>query len=231
MGIDTEQLAENYSDINQHWLTRWVEGNTGWHHQEFNPHLLGLWPQLMAERGCRVLVPLCGKSRDMVWLAQQGHEVLGIELSPMAVENFFEEQQLNAERSSDGAFEVWQAGPYQILCGDIFQLQEHHLEGVEAVYDRASLVAFNPRQRQDYAELLGRLLPQKCGMLLVAMDYLQEQMEGPPYCVNGSEVEQLFGERFSITLLDSLDLLKETDRYRDRGLTHLFEQVYQLRHR
>jgi thiopurine S-methyltransferase len=229
MGIETEKLADDYSTVNQDWLNRWQEGNIGWHHQEFNPHLLGFWQALGVTAGCRVLVPLCGKSHDMVWLAQQGHDVVGIELSPLAVAAFFDEQQLQPERERDGAFEAWQAGPYRILCGDIFQLQAHHLEAVEAVYDRASLVAFNPQQRRHYITLLNRLLPPDCSLLLVAMDYRQEQMQGPPYSVTAAEVEQLFGEKFSIELLDSLDLLKETDRYRDRGLSHLLEQVYRLR--
>lgn len=226
MSIETERQKSGFSSVNQDWLNRWEAGNTGWHHQEFNPHLLGFWQELGVPAGCRVLVPLCGKSSDMVWLAQQGHTVVGVELSPLAVEAFFEEQQLKPERGGDGAFESWQAGPYRILCGDIFQLQGHHLQAVEAVYDRASLVAFNPQQRRNYADILGPLLPSNCRMLLVAMDYRQEQMQGPPYCVNSAEVEQLFGEKFSIELLDSLDLLKETDRYSDRGLSHLLEQVY-----
>ena len=61
------------------------------------------------------------------------------------------------------------------------------------------------------------------------MDYRQKEMEGPPYSVNYREVQELFGARFSINQLDSLDLLKDSDRYSDRGLTHLIEQVYQLR--
>ena len=216
------------SSINQDWLNRWKEGNTGWHHQQYNPHLLGFWDTIQAPTRCKVLVPLCGKSRDMVWLVERGHRVIGVELSPLAVETFFKEQNLVPERSSDGALELWQAGPYKIFCGDIFLLQKHHLEGIEALYDRASLVAFNPWQRRDYARMLAQLLPANCRMLLVAMDYPQNEMQGPPYCVSSNEVEYLFGEMFSIELLDSLDLLKDTDRYMDRGLSHLVEQIYRL---
>jgi thiopurine S-methyltransferase len=225
---DNEKRDSGVPAINRYWLKRWEEGNTGWHHQDFNPHLLGFWRALGAPPACPVLVPLCGKSQDMAWLAEQGHSVIGVELSPLAVEAFFVEQGLKPVREVSGDLESWRAGPYQILCGDIFRLQPQHLAGMGAVYDRASLVAFDPQQRQDYAGLLTRLLPSGSRMLLVAMDYSQAEMQGPPYAVTATEVERLFGDGFSIELLDTLDLLADTDRYADRGLTRLLEQVYRL---
>jgi thiopurine S-methyltransferase len=216
------------TEINRYWLDRWKAGSTGWHHQEFNPHLIGFWQALAAPVGCRVFVPLCGKSRDMVWLAEQGHTVVGVELSPLAVQGFFEEQHLMPVREMIGGLEAWRAGPYQILCGDIFRLQPLHLEGVVATYDRASLIALNTEQRPDYARLLGRLLPSSTGLLLVAMEYPQDEMVGPPYSVNESELRALFGDGFSVEQLDSLDLLKDSKRYVERGLTRLHEQVYRL---
>ncbi len=222
-------MTEEFSVRNRDWLERWESGNTGWHHQEFNPHLLAFWQRLELATPCRVLVPLCGKSRDMVWLAEQGHSIVGVELSPLAVEGFFREQGLEPERKIAGGFECWEAGPYQILCGDIFNLHPDHIGHVDAVYDRASLVALNAQQRAQYAGLLARLLPGNCKVLLVAMDYDQRQMAGPPYCVDGEEVERLFQAHFAVTLLDSLDLLKETERYAGLGLSHMREQIYCLR--
>jgi thiopurine S-methyltransferase len=228
MNESEEQQRPLFADINRHWLQRWEQGDTGWHHQAFNRHLIGCWPALAAATGCRVLVPLCGKSRDMVWLAEQGHRVLGVELSPVAVATFFEEQQLIPRREVRGGLESWQAGDFEILCGDMFELQSQHVQGIAAVYDRASLVAFSPEQRDAYAELLGRLLPAGCRMLLVAMDYPQLEMTGPPYAVTADEMARLFADRFDIELLDSLDLLAETERYAERGLSRLLEQVYRL---
>jgi thiopurine S-methyltransferase len=228
---DQHEPHSTFTDINSHWLQRWESGDTGWHHQEFNPHLLSCWGGLQAPPGCTVLVPLCGKSRDMVWLAEQGHSVIGIELSPLAVAAFFEENGLTPAREVQDDFDVWQAGPYRILCGDIFRLQPQHVAGVQALYDRASLVAFNPEQRRNYAALLRNLLGADCRMLLVAMDYPQAEMQGPPHAVNQAEVETLFGQTFSVELLDSLDLLAASDRYADRGLSRLWEQVYRLQRR
>ncbi len=100
---------------------------------------------------------------------------------------------------------------------------------VDAVYDRASLIALNPMQRAHYAQLLATLLPEKCRMLLVAMDYPQEEMAGPPYSVQEAEVRALFESRFKVELLHTLNLLKESERYGEKGLSRMLEQVYLLK--
>lgn len=213
---------------NSNWLQRWEEQNIGWHHEEYNPHLLNHWSALNLPKGSLILAPLCGKSRDMVWLAERGYRVRGIELSPLAVETFFIEQGLQPLRERIGDFERWSAGPYEILRGDIFDLRQLDNSQVDAVYDRASLVALNPVQRRHYAQLLKQLLPENCPILLVAMDYSQHEMSGPPYSVDEMEVRGLYGSKYTVTMLHSLDLLQESARYQDRGLSSMFEQIYRL---
>ncbi len=213
---------------NSNWLQRWQEQNIGWHHEEYNPHLLNHWSALGVPEGSLVLAPLCGKSRDMVWLAERGYRVRGIELSPLAVETFFIEQGLQPVRERVGDFERWSAGSFEILRGDIFDLAQLDNSQVDAVYDRASLVALNPLQRRHYAQLLKQLLPESCPILLVAMDYSQHEMSGPPYSVDEMEVQGLYGSKYTVTQLHSLDLLQESERYQERGLSRMFEQIYRL---
>jgi thiopurine S-methyltransferase len=196
---------------------------------EFNPHLLNHWHALHMPQGSRVLAPLCGKSRDMVWLAEQGYRIRGVELSPLAVESFFVEQALEPEVATVAGFERWRAGPYELYCGDIFDLPQLDNGDIDAVYDRASLIALNPLQRRHYADMLSELLPNKSRMLLVAMDYPQEEMTGPPYSVQEAEVRALFESRFKVTLLHTLDLLEDTERYGDKGVSRILEQVYLLK--
>ncbi len=214
---------------NSFWIKRWLYGDIGWHHQETNPHLLSHWHELEISPGSSLLVPLCGKSMDMVWLAQSGYSIIGVEISSKAVEEFFAERGLIPQRTVSGAFEMFQAEEYQLLCGDIFRLGPEHIQGVKAVYDRASLVALNPKQRKHYAELMTSILPAGCCMLLVAMDYPESEMQGPPYSVPESEVVELFGDGFSITKLHSLNLLQDTERYTGKGLSRLAEQIYMLK--
>jgi thiopurine S-methyltransferase len=213
---------------NANWLQRWETLNIGWHHEEFNPHLLNYWSTLNAPAKGLVLAPLCGKSRDLVWLAEKGYRVRGIEISPLAVAQFFQEQGLVAQRQTQGSFERWSAGPYELFCGDIFDLAQLDNSQVAAVYDRASLVALNPGQRKRYVELLLTCLPPTCPMLLVAMDYPQEEMSGPPYSVAEAEVRALYERSHQVELLHSLNLLRDTPRYGDRGLSRMSEEIYQL---
>ncbi len=216
-------------DPNNNWLQRWEEHNIGWHHVEFNPHLLNHWHALRLPQGSLVLAPLCGKSRDMVWLAGQGYRIRGIELSPLAVESFFDEHDLQPEVTQVAGFERWQAGPYELYCGDIFDLPQLDNSDIDAVYDRASLIALNPLQRNHYAEMLCDLLPKRSRMLLVAMDYPQEEMPGPPYSVREAEIKSLFEPKFQVQLLHTLGLLKDSERYGDKEVKRLLEQVYLLK--
>jgi thiopurine S-methyltransferase len=212
----------------EYWCRRWLDGETGWHHDQANEHLLSHWESMDVEPGAQVFVPLCGKSLDMAWLAGQGYSVLGVEVSPVAIERFFAEQQLTPEISTEGGFRSYRAGGVQLLCGDMFRLTAGHLQGVKAVYDRASLVALDRPQRLGYASLLADILPPAAPILLVSMDYPEQQMQGPPHSVPETEVRELLGGRFSITRLHSLDLLQETGRYADRGLDRMWEHVYLL---
>jgi thiopurine S-methyltransferase len=100
---------------------------------------------------------------------------------------------------------------------------------VDAVYDRASLVALNPDQRLHYAQMLQKSLPQQIKVLLITMEYPQEEMDGPPFSVSEDEVKLLFSGRFSIQRLHTLDILQETERYRGKGPTHMLEHVYLLK--
>lgn len=177
------------------------------------------------------MTPLCGKSRDMFWLAERGYRIRGIELSPLAVEGFFRECHLQPEVTRVQGFERWQAGPYELYCGDVFDLAQLDHSDIDAVYDRASLIALTPPQRARYAELLCEVLPPGSKLLLVAMDYPQEAMQGPPYSVQESEIKTLFETRFQVRMLHTLDLLKNTERYGDKGVSRMLEQVYLLRSR
>ena len=113
-------------------------------------------------------------------------------------------------------------------CGDIFDLEQLDNGQISAVYDRASLVALNPVQRMYYVQLLKRVLPQGCPILLVAMDYSQHEMSGPPYSVDEMEVQGLFRSDYAVNLLDSLDLLNQSERYKEQGLSRIYEQIYQV---
>jgi thiopurine S-methyltransferase len=213
------------------WQTGWDQGRIGFHQHEINAYLRRHWSELGAAPRAKVFVPLCGKSLDMLWLRDQGHSVVGVEIVRRAVEAFFAENGLAAAARPSGPFLLWAADGIEIYEGDFFDLTASETVGVGAVYDRASLVALPPNERLNYAAHLKAILPGKTNLLLVTMEYPQAEMDGPPFSVAREEVAALYGDAFEIEPVGSKDVLAANPRFRDRGLSRLSENVYVLRAR
>jgi len=215
----------------QFWRERWARNQIGFHLPEVNPYLQRHWPQLALAQGAKVLVPLCGKSLDLVWLASQGHRVLGVELSEQAVDAFFSEQGLTPRISQRGVFKVYQADVIEVWCGDFFALDADALRDCTALYDRAALIALPPLMRARYTEHLNVLLGAGCKGLLITLDYDQTQKAGPPFAVIDDEVKLLLGAHWTLEVLEEHDVLGESWKFVQDGVTRLEERVYQLTRR
>ncbi|MFL7965724.1 thiopurine S-methyltransferase [Pseudomonas kielensis] len=209
------------------WHKRWSSNQIGFHLPEVNPYLQHFWPQLGLERGSRVLVPLCGKSLDLLWLAHQGYSVLGVELSEKATTDFFLEHQLEPSVSEEGVFKVFRAADIEIRCGDFFALDQEDVADCTALYDRAALIALPAPMRERYAAHLQRILPNGVG-LLITLDYNQDEMPGPPFSVGNDEVQRLLGDAWRLEILQEQDVLGESWKFLQAGVTRLDERVYRI---
>lgn len=210
------------------WQERWEKNQIGFHQTEINPHLQQLWPVLAAPAGAHVFVPLCGKSVDMLWLRAQGYRVTGVEISPLAVEAFFNENNLPFTLHRQAEFFVYEADGLKIFCGDFFAMTREDLDGVQAVYDRASLIALPPEMRVSYASHIQRLVGPQTKTLLVTFVYPQHEMPGPPFSVDASEVQALYGACCAVEQVRDVDILGQEPRFRERGVSSLHEKVYVL---
>lgn len=211
------------------WLERWERDEIGFHQDEFNSCLRQHWSEFQLPPDSEVFVPLCGKSRDMLWLRQQGHRILGVELSAIAVQSFFSENGYTAQRESGARFDSCTADGIRILCGDFFDLNRENMAGVAAVYDRAALIALPPPLRERYVSHLAAILPRATQILLVTFEYPQHEMQGPPFSVPAQEVERLYRGHAEVSLLASQDALQQNPRFLQRGLTRLRENVFKLK--
>jgi len=210
------------------WHTRWEKSEIGFHQEEINTHLQTFWSELAPQQEITIFVPLCGKTRDMIWLRAEGYDVLGVEVSPIAVEAFFQEHALEPVINTQGDFQRWEVDGLAILCGDYFRLHKKDLARTGAVYDRASLIALPPRMRASYVQQLKAILPPAVQMLLITLEYPQEEMKGPPFSVEEQEVRQLFSADYEITRLCDFDILQENPRFQAKGLTRFNEKVFRL---
>jgi thiopurine S-methyltransferase len=216
-----------------YWLKRWDEGQLGFHTAQINPYLASHVEKLSDgdPKATRVLVPFAGKSRDMTFLAEKGHPVVGVEIAELAVVAYFEEQEIPYRRATMGAFDRLEGGGVTLLRGDFLALDEKSLGLFDAAYDRAALVAVDPPDRPAYVEKLTSLLRPGAKILLVGFEYDPKEMSGPPHPVNEADLVRLFADRFDIALLERRSILEEEPRFKEKGLTALAETAWLLSRR
>lgn len=210
------------------WLKRWQQSQIGFHQSETEPLLQQHWSGLGVPAGSPVFVPLCGKSLDMVWLAGQGHRVVGAELSQIAVDDFFAGLEIEPETRTEAGFTVKTAGPYELWCGDIFELPLNVTAAVAGIYDRAALIALPPEMRKAYAEKLTQLAHGSAKSLLITLEYDQTVLNGPPFAVWGDEVERLFQPDWQIEPVDREQTRALSPKFREHGLDTVGQVVYAM---
>jgi thiopurine S-methyltransferase len=210
---------------NNYWLNRWKQNQTGWHQKEVEPALINFFSKL---NQLRVFVPLCGKSLDLIWLANQGHEVVGVELSALGCETFFAENRIPVKKTIQDDFTLYQGSHITILNGDFFNLTPNHIGSFNAVYDRAALIALPPPIRPLYADHLLKLIrscsqKSKFEFLQITLERIPSDTSGPPFSINSQEIQQLYGKELNISTLS-----REKVDMGDLGQTQTEESVYRL---
>lgn len=214
-------MAENY------WLESWQQGRIGFHLEKTHPGLKKFWPMLPS--GSTVLVPLCGKSLDLLWLEQQGLEVIGVELAEAAVLDFCHENQLEFSVSQEHGLKVYSISAKNICLyvADFFDFARHYPQhSFAALYDRAALVALTEKTRADYVSACQKLLATSAKGLLITLQYPQELMPGPPFSVSADEVQQLW--QAQAKLLHQHEAIETLPKAKSAGVKSLPEMIWQL---
>nr|CAB3267188.1 thiopurine S-methyltransferase-like [Phallusia mammillata] len=221
-----ERKAETKVNLNQ-WENTWKSNVTPWQQKTVNCNLLK-HEACCFPTPCRVFVPLCGKSVDMKYLAEKGHEVVGLELSPIAIEKFFQEHSLQFYKTSNFVFDVYQAKSLAITIyvGDMFQATEKILGLFDFIWDVNSFVAINLSDRSAYAKILCSISKPNCKLLLNSYVYSRTEYGGPPHTADANEVQQIFGSYFNIKLLDSSDFLNP--HFKAKGITKMISNNHLL---
>jgi thiopurine S-methyltransferase len=189
----------------QFWRRKWELNEIAFHQGEANPLLVAYFQALALGEGGRVFLPLCGKSLDIHWLLSSGYRVAGAELSLLAIEQLFAELGVTPEVTAVGPMSRYSAPGIDIFVGDIFNLSRGMLGPVDAVYDRAALVALPEAMRNRYAAHLMEITD-GAPQLLIAFDYDQSLIDGPPFSVDRVEVRRHYAHNYDLTLLASPDV-------------------------
>ncbi len=200
------------------WLERWTEGRIGWHEPAGNASLKRYWE---FTGGRRVLVPLCGKSVDLLWLESRGDAVVGVELSEIAVRDFFAENGLEVRVTDGGRRYRAVDRDIAIYCGDYFDFDD---DGFDAHYDRGALVAMPAGERRRYAAHTNGRLTADAAQLVITLEYDQSVVDGPPYAVFGKEVLGYWPSLERVAAYD--DIANGPPKFRDAGLDEMIEVVW-----
>ena len=186
------------------WHDRWDKNEIGFHENEVNQLLVETFKALDLEKGSRIFLPLCGKTRDIAWLHSQGHKVVGIELSEDAVKQLFEDLGQTPEITQIGKLSLYSTEDIEIFVGDFFNLSKEQLGQIDAVYDRASLIALPETMREKYAQHLVAItatVPQ----LLITLEYDQSALNGPPFSIDETMINDYYENHFNWTELMRID--------------------------
>ena len=200
------------------WNEKWLAGQIGFHLDQVRGGLKKHFPILPA--GASVLVPLCGKSQDILWLVEQGYAVTGVEFIEQAIIEFFQENQLSYSRQTraDGVIYTATDRALRLVAGDFFEFKQ---DGFDALYDRAALVALPETLRPRYVQHCKSLLTENAKVLLVALHYPQEAMQGPPFSISEEMVAALWSSE--LKLAESVDLLGVDRLFKDVELKYFNE--------
>ncbi|MCX7116434.1 MAG: thiopurine S-methyltransferase [Legionellales bacterium] len=211
----------------EYWHRKWQSREIGFNQLQPNKLMQRYFSSLKLTPGCRVFVPLCGQSIDMLWLAGQGYQVVGVELSQIACSAFFKENKIQVKITEINDFTLYSSGEITIFSGDFFKLNQAVLDKIDAVYDRAALIALPMDVRKSYSEYLIELMTPATAMFLITTVYNQNEMQGPPFSVDENEIKALYSAHFDIQQLYSKQA-EMPAHLQAKGLLQATEQVYSL---
>ena len=187
------------------WHDKWARGEIAFHQQQTNPFLVAHFTALQLAKGSRVFLPLCGKTRDIAWLLGQGYRVAGAELSALAINELFQELGVAPQITNIGKLQHYSAPNLDIFVGDIFELSGDTLGEVDAIYDRAALVALPRETRKLYSGHLMHIAG-SAPQLVITYEYDQSLIDGPPFSISAEEIRQHYSAKYALTVLETHDV-------------------------
>ncbi len=201
------------------WKERWINGKTGWHGSEVNSNLIKHIHSIEPLNNAKILVPLCGKSLDMEWLAAKGASVVGVDLVREPLEQIFQDRNSVVQEDSIQGIAKLSDETLTVFHANIFDFNLDIDGPFDIIYDRAALVALSPENRERYVNHSLELLKPNGRILLITYDAPKKDLEGPPFPVRKNSVPTLFSAASQCTLLNQYTVTSDEEpRLKERNL-------------
>jgi len=212
------------------WVDVWQQNNIEFHEGHYNQDLLDYQHHLGNLQDKNVFIPFCGKSQDMLWFQEQGANVIGIELSSIAVEAFFSKNHFDyrCHQSQNPPFMLFKRDRITLFCGDFFQLPPKNIKSIDIVYDRGALVALPKETRLLYVNKLTTLIPSGCYVVLNTIEFNTANEASPPYSVSPKEIQTLYSKDYKIQLLHHEKNATVPTHLKSRHLRNYQRRIYLL---
>lgn len=188
------------------WHERWKLGEIAFHEKQANQLLVNHFDKLQLEKGSRVFLPLCGKTTDIAYLLNLGYHVLGVELSELAIQELFQALEVNPTITTVDKLKLYQTEGIDIFVGDFFDLNAGILGNIDAIYDRAALVALPLEMRKPYSQHLIKITD-NAKQLLICFEYDQAGLKGPPFSITANEITQHYDTSYSIECVEESNII------------------------
>jgi len=210
-----------------YWENRWATGQSQWHKNEVNPLFLKWFDECKGRRArgtmetdMRFLFPLCGKSRDLIWVYRKGYYVTGIEAVASVVDALYTEANIPYTKYYEKEIDGWiyessgDNAKLKVFCCDVFKMSMRLLRyPVDRVYDIKSYVAIEREDREKYIRIILSMVTSKFRYLLIAVQYDPTRFAGPPRHVDRAELTNLFKNSKNTNVPGvTVNLLQETKR-------------------
>ncbi len=206
------------------WHSCWERNSLGFHQNSIHPFLDAHLKKRLIASPQRVFVPLCGKSDDMIWLAEYS-EVVGAELSDIACRDFFAEKGIEANVACDGSFKRYNYKNIELWQGDFFKLTTHQLEPFDWIYDRAALIAMPVDMQEQYAAHLASFIGKNTCLFLISLEFPPDELTGPPFAIFSSDVKRLF-DKYNVDCIAESELVDKVFAQREFNVSYLKEKLY-----
>jgi thiopurine S-methyltransferase len=181
----------------EEWIKEWEESlKPRWSMEGVNPYMQQFKNDLTKGKQCvKIFFPMCGDVADMSWMADMEHTIVGVEISPVAIEQFFNGNEIEYDvkpfELMKGTVYASKNGNIRIDCGYFFLFGSSVERDFDGIWDRGSFNTLcDMTLKKKYIQILTLVMKPNCK---IVMEFA--------LTIDAKNIKELFGVNFEVTYL------------------------------